>query len=265
MAPSFFEPAREAGHMKKTVLVTRAAQQAGDLVARLQQFGFNVIELPLIEIVDPLDGGEALGVAMAKASSADSPYGWIVLTSPNGAHRALTLLSVDATDTKIAAIGPGTAAVCVQLGFRVSLLPDRSVGEGLLEAFPDPNEHQRTTQRRVLLPQAESARTIVSEGLRAKGWQVDVVTAYRTVERTPTPSEVVAAQKADSALCTSSSTAVALVNALGLAGLPPTIISIGPKTTETLEQLHVHVAATAEPHTLDGLFETLRTLTSFES
>ena len=231
------------------VLVTRAAEQAGDLVARLQEIGCEVVEVPLIEVVEPRDGGAQLRAAMAVVAGVDSPYEWVVLTSPNAAARSLSLLSSNAP-VRLAAIGPGTAAICEALGFAVALVPERSIGEGLVEAFPDTVPE---LVRRVLLPNAEQARDVVAGGLRSKGWLVDVAVAYRTVDRAPTDSEAALVSTADVVLCASSSAARSMVRALGIEKLPSRVVSIGPQTTRTLEGLGVKVFATADPHTLDGL------------
>lgn len=234
------------------VLVTRASEQVGDLVERLTAIGCEVIEFPLIEIVEPIDHGSALRKAMVAAdatSEESTSYAWIVLTSPNAADRSLRHLH-KAAGAQIAAIGPGTANVCLSLGFSVSLIPDRSIGEGLVEAFPDCD----VPGARVLLPRAETARDVVPEGLAAKGWIVDTVTAYRTQPRKPTASECERAATATMALATSSSTARLLVAVLG-GRVPPIVVSIGPQTTATFEELGVHVDATAEPHTIDGLVQ----------
>jgi uroporphyrinogen-III synthase len=44
----------------RRVVVTRATEQAGDLVERLQILGAEPIEVPLIAVVDASDGGAAL-------------------------------------------------------------------------------------------------------------------------------------------------------------------------------------------------------------
>ena len=56
------------------VIVTRPRDQAGPLVARLEELGLEVVECPLIEI-DPFD--DAIDV---------EGYEWVIVTSPNGAR-----------------------------------------------------------------------------------------------------------------------------------------------------------------------------------
>src|SRR5439155_10675484 len=63
----------------RRVVVTRARQQASDLVARLRELGAETIELPAIVVEDAADGGA--GVARAAARVDD--YDWVAFTSAN--------------------------------------------------------------------------------------------------------------------------------------------------------------------------------------
>ncbi len=54
-----------------------------------------------------------------------------------------------------------------------------------MEAFPPPS---RPGTGAVLLPCAAGAREVTALGLRAKGWKVEVVEAYRTVNRSCPPA-----------------------------------------------------------------------------
>ena len=52
---------------------------------------------------------------------------------------------------------------------------------------------------------------------------------------------------------TSSSTVERTVDVLGVDGVPPVIVSIGPVTSEAVRAAGLEVTAEAEVHTLDGL------------
>jgi len=67
----------------RTVVVTRAADQAGPLVERLRDLGATVVEVPTVAVVAPADGGAAL----ADAAGHLERYDWVVVTSANGARR----------------------------------------------------------------------------------------------------------------------------------------------------------------------------------
>jgi uroporphyrinogen-III synthase len=128
-------------------------------------------------------------------------------------------------------------------------VPDRFVAEGLLEAFPAP---PLDPPGRVLVAQAEGARPVLVEGLRARGWEVGAVVAYRTVT-VEAPSELVtAAGAADAVAFTSGSTVAGFVEAVGL-DASPAVVAIGPVTADVARSFGLHVAAVADPHTLEGL------------
>src|SRR5262249_30997149 len=134
------------------------------------------LELPVIEVQAPPDGGASLRDAAARLPKGE--YDWLVLTSPNGATRLLGELH-DAPDlggVHVAAIGPGTAERVRAFHIQPGLVPPDAVAESLVDTFPAANDGGR-----VLLARAVVARDVLPEGLRAKGWEVDVVDAYETV------------------------------------------------------------------------------------
>ena len=230
--------------MGATVAVTRASDQAGPLVERLLELGAIVVEIPIIAIVDAVDGGAALADAVDRLHT----YDWVVLASPNAARRFLTAAAGASVLPRLAAVGPGTARVLTDAGATVDLVPDRSIGEGLVDAFPN-------GPGRVLVPRAAVARDVVPDGLRAKGWTVDLVEAYRTVPVDASDDDLARLATADIVLFTSSSTVDALVNAAGVDRLPGVVVSMGEATTETVVGHGVHVDVTADPSTLDGLLD----------
>jgi uroporphyrinogen III methyltransferase/synthase len=223
----------------RRVVVTRARAQASSLVEKLRALGAETIELPTIEIAgEPLDG-------LVPAS-----YDWVAFTSVNAVERVLAGLR-DARafgSAQVAAVGPGTAAALAARGIVADLVPASAVAEALVEAFP-------AGAGRVLLPQAAAARPVLADGLRAKGWTVDVVEAYRTIPARPSDDALAAAAKADAIAFTSSSTVTSWL-ALG-APLPPVVACIGPVTAATAAEHGVPVTVVATEHTVDGLVDAL--------
>lgn len=232
----------------RTVVVTRTAEQAGELSGRLRRLGAQVLEVPTIAVTEPADGGAALRDAVARVAD----YEWVVLTSPNGARRFCAELrdGRDLAGVRLAAIGPGTADVLAEHHLVCDLVPERFVAEGLLEVFPAPSG--RNT---VLLARAEVARDVLPEGLAAAGWDVDVVTAYRTQPAQVTPETVEQVAAADAITFTSSSTVTNFV-ATG-APVPPVVAAIGPVTAATAQEAGLTVTVEAGVHTLDGLVDAL--------
>ena len=233
----------------RRIVVTRAREQASELVQRLRDLGADTIELPAITIADPADGGAALRDAAGRLAR----YDWVVFTSASAVERFLPLLR-DARDfagTRIAAIGPGTAAALARRNLVADLVPERFVAEALLEALSP------RAPGRVLLPRAAVARDVLPQGLRAAGFLVDVVEAYRTTAVPPSPAVVEAAARADAVTFTSSSTVTRFLELAGREALPPTVACIGPVTAETARKHGLSVDVVAPVHTIDGLVAAL--------
>jgi uroporphyrinogen III methyltransferase/synthase len=238
----------------RRVVVTRAREQASDLRARLEGLGAQVLELPSIEVEPLLFELPDLGA-----------YTWAVFTSANGvAHffdRGLAARGLDAralAGVKVAAIGPGTADALAARGIVPDLVPERFVAESLLEAFPPaaPND-------RVLLARAAVARDVLPAGLRERGYHTDVLAVYRTVPATARAEDLarVRAGDVDAITFTSSSTVTNFADALaaggGFTGGQPSVVSIGPVTSQTARERGLRVDAEADPHTIDGLVDAL--------
>ncbi|MFD7021413.1 uroporphyrinogen-III synthase [Promicromonospora sukumoe] len=90
-----------------------------------------------------------------------------------------------------AAVGPATQQALAAHCLAVDLVPRTATGAGLADAFPEAPSDQSPADAdpatgaapvpRVLLPLGDLASDTLRAGLVAKGWSVDVVTAYRTV------------------------------------------------------------------------------------
>jgi uroporphyrinogen III methyltransferase/synthase len=240
----------------RRVVVTRARDQAGELVERLYAQGAAAVEVPAIEIHDPADGGAALAAAVDRLAD----YEWVVVTSANGARRLLDAVRDRGRDARafagarLAAIGPGTAEALAGGALVVDLVPPEFVAESLLDALPRPTGGAGA---RLLLVRAAVARDVLPEGLRAKGWDVDVVEAYRT-ERAPLTGEQAAAvAAADVVTFTSSSTVTNFLAGMAGRPLPPVVAAIGPITAATAREHGLTVDVEAEVHTIDGLVDAL--------
>jgi uroporphyrinogen III methyltransferase/synthase len=236
----------------RRVVVTRAREQASELVERLAELGAETVELPVIEIGEPADGG----VALSRAAAAAASYDWVAFTSANAVERFFAALEAGGGDARslagprVAAIGPGTAAALATRGVRADLVPDHYVAEAVVDAFPD-------GPGRVLLPRAAVARDALPAGLAAKRWEVDVVEAYRTRLGVPTPEALASAGGADAVTFTSSSTVSNFLQVAGRERVPPVVACIGPVTAATAEAAGLDVSVVAEEHTIEGLVRAL--------
>ena len=232
----------------RQVVVTRARSQAYRLSDQLRRLGAEALELATIEIADPDDGGTALRSAAARAGD----YGWVAFTSVNAVERLFACLH-DARHlgpARVAAVGPGTAEALAARGVVADLVPSPSLADALVEAFPP-------GPGRVLVPQAAAARPVLASGLAVKGWDVEVVEAYRTRPATPSPDALAAAAKADAIAFTSSSTVENWLAVAGPASTPPVVACIGPVTAETAVSHGLRPTVVAAEHTVDGLVAAL--------
>jgi uroporphyrinogen III methyltransferase/synthase len=238
----------------RTVVVTRARSQASGLSARLRDLGARIVEVPTIRIDGPADGGAGLGRAVAELG--DGRYEWVVFSSPNAVSALLERVP-DARlfgSARLAAMGPGTADALSAWHLVPDLVPDRAIAEGMLEAFPDP----AGPGSRVLLPRAAEGRDRLPDGLRAAGWEVDDVAAYRTVRMPLTGADRDGVARADAVCFASASSVTGLLAATGGPDeVPRVVVCIGPSTASAAAAGGLQVTAVAREHTIPGLVEAL--------
>ena len=225
--------------------MTRPADQSAPFCRSLEAVGATVVELPTIAIVDPLDGGTALADALSSGG-----HDRVIVTSANGARWLRAAADATGiTPPPLAAVGPRTAAIARDLGLTVDTVPDRFVAEALVAVFP-------TKRQRILVVRPETARTVVADGLRAAGHEVDEVIAYRTTAVPAAPEPADAARRADVATFTSGLAYGGYVDAMGVP-TQPVVASIGPVTSDTIRASGRSVEVEAQPHTTDALVAAL--------
>lgn len=241
----------------RSVVVTRARDQAPVLSARLRELGARVLELPAIAVADPADGGAGLDAAAAGITA--GRYDWAIFTSVNAVPRLCGRLP-DArawAGTRLAAIGAATADALAGYRLVADVVPGEYVAEALLEALLAAPPPAHPGPVRALLPRAAVARPVLPAGLHAAGWEVDVVEAYRTVIP-GAAAEVLAAAAAADAICfTSSSTVTNYVALAGRDRVPPVVACIGPVTAGTAGDAGLEVTVVAAEHTIPGLVQAL--------
>jgi uroporphyrinogen-III synthase len=106
-----------------------------------------------------------------------------------------------------------------------------------------------------LLVQGNLADNTLSQALTAKGWTVNQVVAYHTVQLRPAPDMVEPALSANVLLLASGSAATGWFEAFGVA-TPPVVIALGPSTAKVAEALGLDVSAVASEQTLESLLDT---------
>ena len=244
----------------KKVVVTRARDQAGEMLALLREKGAVPILFPTIELVPPGDWGP-VDAALGRMEG----YHWVVFTSANGVRFFSDRAKVLGFDLKrllegkdVCAIGPATACALEGKGVSPTLVPPRFVAEEVLEAL----RARGMEGRRVLIPRAQVARDVLPQGLKGAGAQVDVVVVYRTVVPQVDSSVRKEVLEADIFTFTSPSTAQNFVRIMGEKLSPDfwrdkVVASIGPVTTMALRHLGVVVDLEAGEYTVRGLVRAL--------
>ncbi|HCB03419.1 MAG TPA: uroporphyrinogen-III synthase [Nocardioides sp.] len=249
------------------VLVPRTKDQAGPLVARLRGYGAVSDEVPTISVEPPRN---PLQMDKAVRGLVEGRYEWIAFTSVNAVKAVREKFEEYGLDArafsglKIAAVGDKTAQAIAAWGLRADLVPSANdpAGQsaaGLLAIWPEFDDLLDPINR-VFLPRADIATETLVAGLIDLGWEVDDVTAYRTVRATPPPAatrDAIKSGKFDAVVFTSSST---VRNLVGIAGKPhpSTVIAvIGPATAKTAEEHGLRVDVLAPKPDVDVLVDAL--------
>ncbi|HEX4190100.1 MAG TPA: uroporphyrinogen-III synthase [Marmoricola sp.] len=245
------------------VLVPRTKEQAASLSARLRGFGSEPEEVPTISVEPPRNPQQ---MDKAVRGLVEGRYEWIAFTSVNAVRAVREKFEEYGLDArafsglKIAAVGEKTAASLAEWGLRADLVPSgEQSARGLLEDWP-PFDELLDPINRVFLPRADIATENLVAGLVDLGWEVDDVTAYRTVRAAPPPAptrEAIKSGRFDAVVFTSSST---VRNLVGIAGKPhaSTIIAvIGPATAKTAEEHGLRVDVMAPSPSVEELAEAL--------
>jgi uroporphyrinogen III methyltransferase/synthase len=245
------------------VLVPRTKEQAGSLSARLRSYGAIPEEVPTISVEPPRNPQQ---MDKAVRGLVEGRYEWIAFTSVNAVKAVKEKFEEYGLDArafsglKIAAVGDKTAACLSEWGLRADLVPSgEQSARGLLEDWPEYDEVLDPINR-VFLPRADIATETLVAGLLELGWEVDDVTAYRTVRAAPPPApvrEAIKSGKFDAVVFTSSST---VRNLVGIAGKPhaSTVIAvIGPATAKTAEEHGLRVDVLAAQPSAEDLVDAL--------
>lgn len=245
------------------ILVPRTKEQSGSTIARLASYGATAEVVPTISVEPPRTPQQ---MERAIKGLVTGRYEWIGFTSVNAVRAVREKFEEFGLDArafaglKIAAVGGVTAGALREWGLEPDLVPSgEQSAQGLLEVWP-PFDEVLDPINRVFLPRADIATDTLVAGLQATGWEVDDVTAYRTVRAAPPPAPVREAIKGgqfDAVVFTSSST---VRNLVGIAGKPhpSTVIAcIGPATAKTAEEHGLRVDVLAPEASADSLVDAL--------
>ena len=236
-----------------TIVVTRAAARADQLVTPLETLGATVLTYAATRVIPrDVDGLQLAARQLAR-------YDWVVFTSATAValtFEATADCGVSAADwshTRVAAVGSATASAIRERGVEPTLVPERFVAEGLLEAFAARGDVAGTT---MFYPAAAGARRDLVDGLVRLGATVDRIEAYDSVATDEDVAAVRAALRdgrVHAVTMTASSAVTAWVGAMAPLHDVADVVSIGPVTTQAARAAGMRVAAEAMPSTLDGL------------
>ena len=245
------------------VLVPRTKEQAGALSARLRVHGAVAEEVPTISVEPPRTPHQ---MDRAVQGLVSGRFLWVAFTSVNAVRAVREKFDEYGLDArafagvKVAAVGDQTAAALRAFGVHPDLAPSgEQSSAGLLEDWPAYDEMFDPINR-VFLPRADIATDTLVAGLVELGWEVEDVTAYRTVRAAPPAAPIRESIKGggfDAVVFTSSST---VRNLVGIAGKPhaSTVIAcIGPQTAKTAEEHGLRVDVLAETPSVAVLVEAL--------
>ncbi|WP_305733124.1 uroporphyrinogen-III C-methyltransferase [Trichlorobacter ammonificans] len=243
----------------RRILVTRAADQAGEFSRMLEEQGARVVECPTIRLVSP-ERWDEVDAALLRLGETD----WLVLTSANAVRFFFERLRERGQDSralgrcKVCVVGPKTAEALAARGILADLVPAEFTAEGVVAAF----EGIDLAGKQVLFPRADRARDLIPPALERMGARVAAPVLYRNLLPESLPDEARDAlehRELDAVTFSASSTVTNLATLLGgadrlrdlLSGVA--VVSIGPITSRTCRDLGLTVAVEPPEATLDSL------------
>lgn len=224
------------------ILLPRTRDEVGPVAQTLSRLGAVTVEVPTISVEPPRTPQQ---MERAVHGMVSGRFEWVAFTSPHAVRAVREKLAEYGLDArslagmKVAAIGQECIDALLEMGIRPDLVPPaEATTAALLDEWPEFSRHEDPINR-VFIPRADIATEALAEGLTALGWEVEEVTAYRTVRAAPPAANIRDAIKSggyDAVLFTSAST---VRNLVGIAGKPhaSTIVAcIGPQTAATAQE-----------------------------
>ncbi len=246
----------------KRIVITRARAQASSLVSKLSRCGAQCIEIPTIKIAPPED------ITPLKNSIEHiNQYEWLIFTSVNGVKFFFDTLYGMGKDVRIlghlkfACIGPVTKERLKDHGIISDVLPETYRAESVIKAFSAVD----IKDKKILLPRAKKARTILPEELARMGGIIDEVVAYETLldrDKKEALINLLKKSKIDVVTFTSASTVsnfISLLDSNDRKELLKNVVtaSIGPITSKTARSLGIEPEIEAGEFTIQGLVDSL--------
>ena len=155
----------------KTIVVTRPASQAQNLLSSLGQYPVKIVHFPTIHI-RALENTEPATVLFRNLADYDT----VIFNSANAVHHAMPLiqmLRLTFSTQCIATLGPATQAALKQYDLQTDIVPEVGFrSEDLLA-------HEGLQGQSILIVRGVGGREHLVRGLRARGARVDIAEVYR--------------------------------------------------------------------------------------
>jgi uroporphyrinogen III methyltransferase/synthase len=241
----------------KTILVTRPQAQTHDLESPLRELGAEVLCEPAIQI-SPVSSPDSLHQMLQQKNQFD----WLIFSSSNGVREFIRNLQAAGSDlrwlasSRLAAIGPGTAAELQAFHLNADLIPSSFNAEGLLKELTD-----QAAGKSFLLLRASRGREVLAAGLEEAGGKVTQAVVYESVDlpnATPETLRRMNAGEIHWVTVTSSAIAKSLHQLYGEALSKAKLVSISPLTSSTLRELGYRVDAEATEATMPSLINAIQ-------
>lgn len=245
----------------KKVVVTRARSQASALVDKLEALGADVLEAPAIETV-ALPVTEEIKAIMARLEV----FKTLVFTSAEGVRYFFKALYAEGRDVRslhgatITAIGSATAKALKGVGIIADIIPADYRAESVVVALED----VVAAGEKVLLVQPVIARSVIPDGLRSLGADVEVLRIYETKQSSEGATklaEELALGNVDYITFTSSSTVTNTLKLLGEDAVDlvqnAKVVAIGPITAATAYECGVRADIVAPTFTVDAMVDAM--------
>ena len=245
------------------VLIPRTQDNTAEMIQILRAHGAIPKEVATISVEPPRTPQQ---MDRAVNGLVTGRYAWVGFTSVNAVRAIREKLEEYGLDArsfsglKVAAVGAATVEALIEFGVKPDLVPEGEQNTSALAEDWPPYDSLMDPINRVFLPRADISTDTLVAGLTDLGWEVEDITAFRTVRAAPPPAETREAIKTggfDAVLFTSSST---VRNLVGIAGKPhaTTIVAcIGPQTAQTAVEHGLRVDVLAEVSTPTALVDAL--------
>jgi uroporphyrinogen III methyltransferase/synthase len=193
-------------------------------------------------------------------------FDWLVFSSANGVRFLLDRLGACGGDARrlasvrLAAIGPGTAAVLQAYHLRADHQPAEYRAESLAASLS-----ADAAGKRFLLARASRGREVLAQQLCQAGGHVEQVVVYRSEDVPQADAHVLSRLESgsiDYITVTSSAIARSLVRLFGERLQRAQLVSISPVTTATLRELGYPPAIEATDYSMPGVVAALKNAAS---